>query len=337
MTCYVRCTLALATVLCLLMVFPVSALERIVISTPGPRSLSFLPIDLIPKIGADREQGVALQIIYTGSGAASLRDLATRNTDFAIAGVPAAMSARLAGDDVMVIAPIDDAPIFVLMVRTDLQDQVKSIADLKGRVIAVNASASSRDTASKQLARLLLEANGVSFDSVHIIPTGQNWHSVSALILSGTADAIVGNEPFASRLKAAGLVFFLANLAEPKTVQSIKGAHFLHAALLTRNETIAQTPEKVAKVVAMLQRSLDWLLHHTPEQVAETLGVTDPLERDSLILCLHKYPSAYSQNGRFSSAQLQETELFFHTSGGTSLPPLRLEDMVYDQWAGRSP
>ena len=264
------------TVVCLSIALPAMGLERIVVSTPGPHALSFLPIDLIPRIGADRAQGVELNILYTASGATALHDLVTRNADFAVAGASAAMSARSNGNDVVVIAPLDDVPIFVLMVRSGLRDQVRHIADLRGKVIAVNTSAFATDTASRELTELLLAANGVTIDWVHLVPTGQNWRDLSALMLSGAADAALGNEPFATRLQRKGVVFFLATTTEPAIMHTIKGAHFLHAALETRNELIAQTPEKVAKMVRMLKESLNWLAHHTPEQVVDTLGVTDP-------------------------------------------------------------
>jgi len=44
------------------------------------------------------------------------------------------MSLRVNGGDVVGIAAVDDAPLFVLMVRSALKGKVKTIADLKGKV-----------------------------------------------------------------------------------------------------------------------------------------------------------------------------------------------------------
>src|SRR5512135_2055149 len=54
------------------------AQEKVVVSVPGPRNLSYLPIDLIPAIGADKEEGVVLEILHTGGGAVALNNLVTR-------------------------------------------------------------------------------------------------------------------------------------------------------------------------------------------------------------------------------------------------------------------
>lgn len=315
------------------------ALMPVVVSAPGPRNISYLPVDLIPRIGADRAEGVSLRILHTGGGAVALNNLVTRNADFAVAGVPAAMSLKANGGDVVVIAPVDDAPLFVLMVRSGLQGEVRRIADLKGKVIGVNTSTKASKTTSQQLAELLLKSDGVGVDMVRIVPAGQSWVEQSSLMISGTADAVMGDEPFASRLLADGFVFFLAHLAQPETVRSVQGANFLHAALETRSDVIVREPEKVAKMVRMVKTSLAWIATHTPAEVADALGITDPEEREALILSLNKYPHAFSRDGRFSTAQLRETDIFFQSGveGDPRAAALQLENMLNDQWAGRRP
>jgi NitT/TauT family transport system substrate-binding protein len=313
------------------------AAERIVVSVPGPRNISYLPIDLIPKIGADKAENVQIQLLHTGGGAVALNNLMTRNADFAVAGVPAAMSLKANGGEVTVVAPVDDAPLFVLMVRAGLKGKVKRIADLKGKVIGVNTSTKSSKTTSQQLAELLLKSGGIASDEVRIVPAGQSWEEQSSLLITSTADAVMGDEPFASRLLADGQVFFLANLAEPETVKGIAGSNFLHAAIETRNDLIQHAPQKVEKMVRMLTRTLHWIATHRPEEIVDTLGVSDPDERNSLLLSLKKYPHAFSKDGKFSTAQLKETDVFFH-AGNADNPKalaLRIENMTDDRWAGR--
>jgi NitT/TauT family transport system substrate-binding protein len=312
------------------------ALEKIVISAPGPRNISYLPVDLIPAIGADNEEGIALQILHTGGGAVALNNLVTRNADFAVAGFPAAMSLSANGGDVIGIAPVDDAPLFVLMVRSGLKGKVKRIADLRGKVIGVNTSTKNSKTTSQQLVELLLKSDGVDLDSVRLVPAGQSWVEQSSLMISGAADAVMGDEPFASRLAAEGKVFFLANLADPQTSSKIHGANFLHATLETRGDVIRDTPRKVEKMVRMMVKSLQWIANHTPEEVVDKLKVTDPEERAALLLALHRYPHAYSRDGKFSDSQLRETELFFRNTnaGNAKALSLDIESIIDNKWSG---
>lgn len=309
---------------------------RIVLSAPGPHNISYLPIDLIPKIGADRAEGAELQLLPTGGGAIALSNLMSRNADFAVAGFPAAMSLRVSGGQVVGIAAVDDAPLFILMVRAELKNKVKRIADLKGKVIGVNTSSLSSKTTSQQLAELLLKSDGVKSDMVRIMPAGQSWAEQSSLIYSGMADAIMGDEPFASRLLAENKVFFLADLTDSATTAKIPGANFLHATLEARADLIESDPQKVEKMVKILRRSLQWIASHTPEELVGKLDIKDKTERDSLLDSLKKYPRVFSKDGAFSSKQLQETEIFFH--GSTENPAaqaLKVESMINDKWAGR--
>lgn len=314
-------------------------LLKIVVSVPGPRNLSYLPIDLIPKLGADRAEGVALRILHTGGGAVAMQHLMSRNSDFSVAGLPAAMSLRANGGKVVAIAAVDDLPSFVLMVRSGLKGEVKRIADLKGRVIGVNTSSISSKTTSQQLAELLLRSDGVSPDGVRIIPAGQSWVEQSSLLISGDADAVMGDEPFASRLLAERRVFFLANLSEPATTSRIPGAGFLHAAVETRQEILEAEPAKVEKMVRILRRTLQWMATHTPEQIVAQFGLPEGEEKTYLLASLKRYPRMYSPDGRFSTRQLAETERFFRETSGAEAGAqgLVVESMIVDRWAGRKP
>ncbi len=313
-----------------------AAPERLVISVPGPRNISYLPIDLIPKIGADSQEGVQVELLHTGGGAVALQHLVTRNADFAVAGTPAVMSLRANGGDVVVVAPVDDSPLFVLMVRAGLKGKVKRIADLKGMVVGVNTSTHKSKTTSQQLAEMVLASEGVMPNMVRIVPAGQSWEEQSSLMISGAADAVMGDEPFATRLLADGKVFFLANLAEPATAARIAGANFLHAAVATRGDVIRDSPEKVERMTRMLRTTLRWIADHKPEDVLDKLGVTDAQERASLLQCLRKYPRVFSRDGRFSASQLKETEHFFHTSsaGDAKGKALSIESMIDSRWVG---
>ena len=313
--------------------------EVVTVAVPGPRNISYLPLDLIPRIGADSAEGVHLRILHTSGGSGALNKMANRDADFAVAGLPAQMSMRAGGGDVITIAPVDDLALFILMVRSELHAKVKRISDLRGCTIGVNASSLSSKTTSQQLAELLLKSNGVDPSEVRILPAGQSWVEQSSVIRTGAVDAIMGDEPFASRLLAEKKVFFLLNLSDPSAIRQTPGAGFLHAALATRSDLIARQPEKVAKMVAVVRRTLAWIAAKTPQEIVAALGITDKTERDALLSSLKKYKRLYSTDAKFSTHQLHETETFFRASSGTdpAAAAVKIEDMVKDSWAGRKP
>jgi len=307
-------------------------LPVIVVSTPGPGNLTYLPVDLISRIGADRAEGITVMVRHAGGGVA-LRDLTSLNADFAVAGLPAAMSLRANGGTVTAISSVSGDPLFVLMVRVGLKGSVRKVADLRGRSIGVNTSSLASKTTSQQLAELVLRRSGVPLGEVRIVAGGQSWEAQNAVLASGVADAVMGDEPFASRLQAENKVFFLLNLADPGDRRSIPGAGFLHAALVTRDEIIAKDPAKADKMVRVMKRTLAWMAAASPEEIADKAGVSDPEERRWLVSTLKKYPRMYSSDGRFSKKQLEETMRFFRESSPENVS-LRLGEMIADQWSG---
>lgn len=308
---------------------------EIVVSVPGPRNLTYLPVDLIAKIGADKAEGAAVKVNYFGGGGIALQELMTRNSDFAVAGLPAAMSQRANGKGVVALAAVSNAPLFILMVRADLAGKVKTVSDLKGKVLGVNTSSLSSKTTSQQLAELVLKTHGVSPEAVRFIPAGQSWDSQMTMLKSRMADAVMGDEPFASRLLAEKEVFFLVNLADPEAAQGIPGAGFLHAALETRADVVEKEPAKAEKMVAIIRRTLQWIANATPEQVVNALDSDDPEEKRWLLASLKKYPKMYSADARFSSSQLLETEHFFRETSPAAASKFHVSDLVDDRWAGR--
>lgn len=311
--------------------------EKVVVSLPGPRGISYLPIELAGKIGADRAEGLNIDLRYFNGGGLAMQDLMKRNSDFAVLGLPAAMSHRANGGDVVAIAAVNDLPLFILMVRADLKEQVKRVADLRGRVIGVYSSSLSTKTASQQLMELTLKSAGVALDEVRFVSAGQSWEALSSMFQSSAVDAVMGGEPFASRLRAGNKVFFLLDLSKPADARRIPGAGFLRGVLLTRDATVRDDPLKVEKMVRALRRTLQWMASRSPEEIVEKLDIPDSGEKASLLAALKNYPRLYSPDGRFSAAQLHETQYFFRQSAGDSpaAKALEVESLVVDRWAGR--
>ncbi|MBF0125855.1 MAG: ABC transporter substrate-binding protein [Magnetococcales bacterium] len=307
---------------------------KTVVSVVGPRNLSYLPIDLVPFIQADRDEGIEVQLKHVEGGGLAIKELISRNADFTVVGFPALMSLKAHGGDVVGVAALSDRPQFVLMVRAALREEVRRIADLKGRIIGVHTSAVNAKTVAQQLLELLLRSDGLQPRDARVISSGQEWAKRIAMLDSGQVDAIVSEEPFASTMLAAGKVFFLVNLAEPETTGNIPGANVLHAALATRPDVLTREPEKVQRLVKALRRSLQWIASHSPAELIEQLRITDAREREQILLCLKKYPRLFSKDGTFSRRQIEETNIFFHTSTPESTA-IRMEHLINDQWVGR--
>lgn len=311
------------------------AQERLSVAYPGPFNLSYLPLDVATKIGADKAEGADLLPRHTGGGGAAWQQLQNRNVDFAVAGLPAAMHARAHGNDVVAIAAIDDLSVFVLSVRADLKGKVKRLRDLAGRSIGVTSSSPTAKTISQQMAEYLVKSDGLRLDQVRIVAAGQSWEEQQAVMRSQSADALLGFEPFASRLQEAGLAFPLFSLADPADAARVPGAGLLQGTLGTRSDLLREAPQKAERMVRIMLRTLQWMATQSPERIVAVLEIPDAQARDHLLKALKRYPRLYSPDGKFSEKQLRETALFY--AANEQARPITVESLIDDRWVGRKP
>jgi NitT/TauT family transport system substrate-binding protein len=310
---------------------------RISISVPGPGAASYLPIELVSKIGADKDEGAELRVEFSPGGGNSMTELLTNNTDFALVGLPSAMSARLKDPRVIALAAINDLPLYVLMVRQGLKGEVKSISDLKGKAIGLHSNSTSSKTTSQQVLELIFRRGGVPVGSYRTLTVGRRWGSESLMLQTGAVDALVADEPFATQMVEEKIAYQLLHLGDPETMRNYSGAGFLRGALIGRMDRLEIEQKKYETMVRIIKKTLLWMSLHSPEEILDKLEIYSPDKRKQLIELFKKYPRQYSSDGKFSSRQLRETEIFFIDSqvGNVSAKDFRIDSMIYDRWVGR--
>jgi NitT/TauT family transport system substrate-binding protein len=331
----------LSAALCnlLLLVSPaLHAQTRLMLSVPGPGNLLFLPIDLAKKIGADRAEGVDLELRYFGGGPQAYKDMLDKNSDFSAGGIAALAAQRVAGYPMVSIVALSRVPGYTLMVRSDLKGKVRRIADLKGRVVGVKGRTEGGRSTSELFTEYILARNGMDPASVSFLPAGQSYRDQHAALASGAVDAVMGDQPFAARLKKERVVFFLADFHDLATTRRLLGGLFLNVQIATRADVIAGRPAMAEKMVKVIRRSLTWIDGHTAAQIVDALAPADPAERDALLVSLGRYKSMYSPDGSFSDEQVRITEKFFHDVSGEDRASrsLAFRTLIDARWAGRS-
>ncbi len=310
---------------------------KIIVATAGPGNVSHLPVDLIKKIGADKAEGVDLQVRYFGGGPLAVKDMLIKNSDFVVMGMPALATFRLKGEEVVSIATVNRVPTFVLMVRSDLKYRVRRIADLKGLTIGVNTSLKAEGkSTSQQVAEFLLKGAGIDVKKVNFVPAGQSFEEQYAVLSSKTVDALMGDEPFAGQLKATGKVFFLADLHKLEVTRRLFGGLFMNAQLATRADVLKEGPQKAQKMVSILRNTLQWIHSKSASEIVEALEVSDPKQKAHLKAFLEDNKQIYSPDGRITDEQLKTAERFFHGvfHDDQRARALRFESFIDTHYAG---
>lgn len=309
-----------------------------VLATPGPgSSVSAIP-ELAVRIGADRAEGVALRLKFTGGGGVAIREIHAGNAQFGVFGLSAAMNDNLAGPRLVALAAVEDRAPLTLLVRAALKGSIQKVADLRGRPVGVHSNSLATVTNAQQFLALLLRQNGLSADSVRLVAAGQSFETQSAALRSGLADAVIAEEPFGARLEAEGLAFALVRIGLPDRRLGLPGEGFLRGALICTPALVEREPQLAERMVRVIQRTLAWRRAHSADEVTAALGLAGG-EAGAFAAMLRQYPNQFSPDGRFSDAQIAETEVFFRESGGGSAAErdYRAGTMLVDRWVGRRP
>jgi len=148
-----------------------------------------------------KQAGIKLELNYVQSSATAMASLAQGQLDIIAGGVSAGYFNALAKNLPIIIA-VDRVTQPVrhnLMLRSDLKDKVKSLKDLKGRVVASNAPGS---ISTYEIGKLM-ETVGMSIKDVEIknIPFGQ----YAVALKNKAVDAVLVIPPFRYSLQSNNL------------------------------------------------------------------------------------------------------------------------------------
>ncbi len=212
------------------------------------KSLNYLPITMGRDKGIFQAEGIDLQMILVAS---TIQVAALTTGDIEFSGAQSQVMAGAArGLPVKVVGFLTIKPSFWLMGKPE----IKSIGDLKGKIIGITAIGSSTDT----LARFLLSKNGLTPDrDVALLGTGTTSNILTAM-KGGTVDAGVLSPPFNAMAKQMGYrtLAYFGDYVE----QSLSGVG-------TSDRMIRERPELVKRILTATIKSLRFIQQRPAESI----------------------------------------------------------------------
>jgi ABC-type nitrate/sulfonate/bicarbonate transport system substrate-binding protein len=226
---------------------PSIAADRVRFAYPA-KSLNYLPVTLGRDKGIFQSEGIELQMILVAS-TIQVTALTTGDIDFSGAQSQV-MAGAARGLPVKVVGFLTIKPSFWLMAKPE----IKTMADLKGKIIGITAIGSSTDT----LARFLVSKNGLTPDrEVAFIGTGTTSNILTAM-KAGTVDAGVLSPPFnamATQMGYRTLAYF-GDYVE----QSLSGVG-------TADRMIREKPELVKRMLTATIKSLRFIQQRPADSI----------------------------------------------------------------------
>lgn len=232
-------------------------LERV--TAAWVRSLNLAPFNVALGKGYYEQEGLQIETAEFQSTADVVSALSTGQLDVSVGTVSAGtFNAWQRGVKMIVVAPTSVYPAEGLMptsvvVRKDLWDsgQIRSLADARGRRLAVNA----RGNITEYTAWLILGRRGLGLEDVNqqILP----FPDQVAGLANGSIDIMVASEPFGTVAIDQGVGVRLEE--DQQTIGPIQFTHFIFSEQFADGRADAATRFLVASLRASRELQGDWV------------------------------------------------------------------------------
>jgi len=269
------------------------------------------PFELGFRRGYFTQQGFDVQTVLIPTGAEALQAIATNQAQFGPTSPSAAVfNAINRGIDLRLVADADHLEgaadtTLSIMVRADLASSVKSMADLKGKNVAVGGAPGS--VGDFFIARAA-QKDGITPDDMQL--SYLSLGDISAALANGKVDAAMLTEPIVTQLKAQGI----ASVLYPGGA-IIPGSHL---AVFCYSAPFAAQPEAATRfMIALLQgiRDYDDAFFHNIEKEAAIDTLVQYLSLKDRSVWENATPSKLDTNGKINVDDLRTQEAFYAQRG----------------------
>lgn len=297
-------------------VVPLHAAEVETIRTAVPTvAMNFMHAPLARKLGIDRQEGLALEIILMRVSVA-MAALIAGNIDYNFA-FESTLNAALQGAPVIGIEVMQDKPPYVVVARPE----VRGFADLKGKVVGQNDIFS----VAAYVFRQVLRANGLKDKDYSMIGAGNDRQRLAALS-TGRIQATTFSPP----------THLMAIKAGMKSLGFAKDYTRAANGVGTNIKKVKDSRDQIKRFLRMLLKTDRWMKSH-PAETIDFIMSEYKLDRETAASSYEVLMPTLSDNGQIGDDYIQEIiERWRQQSGAPSHVPLdRVRDFSIVKEAAR--
>ena len=253
----------------------------------------YLPLTVAERKGFFEEEGIKATINDFGGGAKSLQALVGGSVDIVTGAYEHTIRMQNKGQDIKAVCELGRFPGICIGVRKDLANEIKTIADLKGKNVGVTAPGSS----TALLLQYALIKNGQSADAASIIGVGGGASAVAA-VKKGEIAALVHLDPVITRLEVDGDISLLLDTRTEEGTRQLFGGTNPAATVYLQQSFIDANPITTQRVVNAFTKSLAWIHKASADDVADAVPEEFLLgDRDLYKTAFEKSRAMYSERG----------------------------------------
>lgn len=303
-----------------------------------PGSVSFADVLIAREKGFFAEEGLSVELVGALNGSLAHNALVSGAVDLAPLAGGYVPFVRPAGIRTRQVAARTERNGFALVVRKELEDEVRTVADLKGRRIAVEALGS---TITWAMAVNYLTKAGLNFEQdVELIALSSRAAEQAALE-SGRADAAILDGPADVQLVSTGKAYRLVDPIDPTDhLLWVGSAREDALAWITREDVVAERPELLQSVVNAAGKALAYLHEQSDRGALATVAAElrpffEGVDDDVLSESLKRYVVTLAPATSLSEIAYW-ADLIKWVSLGL-VEPLPFEEAVTTEFAGSRP
>lgn len=259
----------------------------------GKPLLYYLPLTIAERKGFFKEEGLDVTINDFAGGSKSLQALVGGSVDVVTGAYEHTIRMQDKGQDITAVCDLGRFPGIVIAVRKNLEGEVKSVADLKGRKIGVTAPGSS----TALMLQYALLKNGLKAEDASIIGIGGGAGAVAAM-KSGEIDGISNLDPVIAQLEFEGDIKVLLDTRTEAGTRELFGGPNPAATVYLKREFAEANPITTQRVVNAFMKSLKWIGSASPADIADAVPPEYLLgNRDLYMEAVKNSKEMYSPDG----------------------------------------
>ncbi|MDR7519358.1 MAG: ABC transporter substrate-binding protein [Armatimonadota bacterium] len=255
--------------------------------------LCIIPYEVARRQGYYSDEGLDVELVYFRGGTAAMQALIGGAVEYAATSYDVAVAAFGRGANIVSFFTTGRLPFFALAAAPKTAGEIRSLADLRRRVIGVSALGN----ADHQLSVYLLRRSGVSPEAVRFAILGPNLYEALRV---GHVDAGMVQEPAATLIEQAGGKV-LVNLMDPQQAQRYLGGLYAHMGVSVRREEWDDRRQEMQALARALRRSLRLIRYGTPRLLIDALPAELIAGGDRSMLeqiLARRRRSLYTEDGR---------------------------------------
>jgi NitT/TauT family transport system substrate-binding protein len=240
---------------------PALAQTALIVGKASPVSDAIIPVNIGDQLGIFKKHGLDLKIIDFGGGSKMVQALTAGSIDIAD-GAGSEMAFITKGAPMLAVCE-STGPAPFLGVGVPWDSPVKTLEDLKGKIIGVSNSGSFSDWSGHQLARKF----GWGPNGVKTVAIGGGPAAAAAAFRAHLVDAVI------------------TNTAQILTFEEVKEARFIapvssyegnvgSGALFASNRLIASNPDAIRTFIAGWLETVNYMRAHKAETVRIMGGIS---------------------------------------------------------------